>query len=325
MLFNCAILNMHCGNLSTSHVWQWSCKAMFASETYSMKLTLVLLAFVAMNFTCVAQTSLSYSHEMNNVFEETKTFDSENETPVSIWDINDSLTSIPSYDLYCGWTSDRIHPKYGVSLTNMEDTVIIPLAIDSCSFTSPFTGRKTSDFGYRRYRYHYGVDIKLYTGDPVASAFEGIVRISKYDPTYGRVVVVRHPNGLETLYAHLSKLKVNEGDYVQSGDIVGLGGNTGRSTGSHLHFEARYLGEPINPNELIDWELGLLCSDTLYLNREHFEYLVEVRKRKYHTIRSGDTLSGIARRYGTSVGNICRLNGIRSSTTLRIGRKLRYN
>jgi len=162
-------------------------------------------------------------------------------------------------------------------------------------------------------------------GDEVKAAFEGVVRIAHYDGDYGRVVVIRHNNGLETLYGHLSQFKVKEGEKVEAGDVIGLGGNTGRSTGSHLHFEVRYLGEPINPNEVIDWELGYLCSDTLHLNAEHFEYLVEVRKRKYHTIRRGDTLSGIARRYGTSVGNLCRLNGIRSSTTLRIGRKIRYN
>ncbi len=240
------------------------------------------------------------------------------------WTVNDSIFAIPSYDDYCSWNNDKIHP-YKVSLTGMKDTVVIPLAMDSCSFTPPFTGRITSSFGYRRYRYHYGVDVKLYTGDPVVSAFDGMVRIAQYDASYGRVVVVRHNNGLETLYAHLSKIEVEEGDWVESGQLLGLGGNSGRSTGSHLHFEARYLGEPINPHELIDWELGMLCSDTLYLNQEHFEYLVEVRKRKYHTIRSGDTLSGIARRYGTSVSSLCRLNGIRSSTTLRIGRKLRYN
>ena len=242
---------------------------------------------------------------------------------VEVWDINDSLSFIPYFDEYCSWNTKRIHP-YKVDLRNMKDTILIPLAMDSCDFVAPFIGRKTSDFGYRRYRYHYGVDIKLYTGDEVKAAFEGVVRIAHYDGDYGRVVVIRHNNGLETLYGHLSRFKVKEGEKVEAGDVIGLGGNTGRSTGSHLHFEVRYLGEPINPNEVIDWELGYLCSDTLNLNAEHFEYLVEVRKRKYHTIRRGDTLSGIARRYGTSIGRLCRLNGIRSSTTLRIGRKIRY-
>jgi len=243
---------------------------------------------------------------------------------IELWDINDSMAFIPYFDQYCSWNTKRVHP-YKVDLRNMKDTIPIPLAIDSCDFVAPFVGRKTSDFGYRRYRYHYGVDIKLYTGDEVKAAFEGVVRIAHYDGDYGRVVVIRHNNGLETLYGHLSKMHVKEGQKVEAGDVIGLGGNTGRSTGSHLHFEVRYLGEPINPNEVIDWELGYLCSDTLQLNAEHFEYLVEVRKRKYHRIRRGDTLSGIARRYGTSIRNLCRLNGIRSTTTLRIGKTLRYN
>lgn len=296
---------------------------MFAFEPNSMKPLIVLSLGLLMGFSAYAQEPVAAVKASKNIFEYEKVVPTSPAKTVA-WDVNDSLSYIPAYDAYCDWNTDKVHP-YKVNLTNMTDTVVIPLATDSCSFAAPFTGRKTSDFGYRRYRYHYGVDIKLRTGDPVKSAFDGVVRIAQYDATYGRLVVVRHNNGLETLYAHLSKLKVKEGDWVEAGEVVGLGGNTGRSTGSHLHFEARYKGEPINPNELIDWELGLLCSDTLYLNKEHYEYLVEIRKRKYHKIRRGDTLSGIARRYGTSVGHICRLNGIRSTTTLRIGRTLRYN
>ena len=282
---------------------------------------LFVFVFVLFNFSLLAQDQMAGAE---NTSDNTYNKIVGESSDLNVWDINDSLSFIPHFDEYCSWNTKRVHP-YDVDLRHMEDTILIPLAVDSCDFVAPFIGRKTSDFGYRRYRYHYGVDIKLYTGDDVKAAFEGVVRVAHYDGDYGRVVVIRHNNGLETLYGHLSKLNVKEGDVVEAGDIIGLGGNTGRSTGSHLHFEVRYLGEPINPNEIIDWELGYLCNDTLQLNAEHFEYLVEVRKRKYHTIRSGDTLSGIARRYGTSVRNLCRLNGIRSSTTLRIGRKIRYN
>ena len=270
-----------------------------------------------------AQNKLANQETRFNIFSDGKLPYSA-EKPVGSWNINDSLALIPAYDLYCEWNTERIHP-YKEDLRNMKDTVPLVLVYDSCDFVPPYVGRKSSDFGYRRYRYHYGVDVKLYRGEQVKAAFEGVVRIAQYDGDYGRVVVLRHENGLETLYAHLSKLKVKEGDKVEAGDLVGLGGNTGRSTGSHLHFEIRYKGEPINPNTIIEWETGYLCQDTLMLNKEHFQYLIEVRKRKYHKIRSGDTLSGIARRYGTSVRNLCRLNGIRSTTTLRIGRTLRYN
>ena len=282
---------------------------------------------IALSFNVSAQDFIAETHAPVNIFEYEKaisTIEVDAEVNTIIWDINDSLLFIPAYDTYCSWNSKRVHP-YSYNLTNMKDTVFIPLAFDSCSFVAPFVGRKTSDFGARRYRHHYGVDIKLLVGDPVLSAFEGVVRVSHYDRDYGKVVVVRHPNGLETLYAHLSDLKVREGDWLEAGDIVGLGGSTGRSTGSHLHFEVRYKGEPINPNDIIDWENGTLHSDVLHLNAAHFAYLKEIRMTKYYTVRSGDTLSGIARRYGTSVSTLCKINNIRTNTTLRVGQTLRYN
>lgn len=291
-------------------------------ETVYMKPLISLCVGIFFTLSVSAQELISETR-FANIYEFEKVV-TETEHETNLWDINDSLLYIPAYDTYCSWNSKRVHP-YAYNLTNMKDTVFIPLAFDTCSFVAPFIGRKTSDFGARRYRHHYGVDIKVYVGDPISSAFEGVVRVAHYDRDYGKVVVVRHTNGLETLYAHLSELKVREGDWIEAGDIVGLGGNTGRSTGSHLHFEVRYKGEPINPNDIIDWETGTLLSDNLLLNKQHFAYLKEIRKIKYHTIRSGDTLSGIARKHGTTVSALCKLNGIRSNTTLRVGRTLRYN
>jgi len=167
------------------------------------------------------------------------------------------------------------------------------------------------------------VVLKLQTGDSVVSAFEGTVRIAQYSRSYGNVVVVRHNNGLETLYAHLSARKVKPGDHVEAGQCLGLGGNTGRSTGSHLHFESRYKGEPIDPNSIIDWENFSLKTKTLALDKDSFKHLKEARARKYHTVRSGDTLYGISRRYGTSLSKLYRLNGMGSKTVLRIGKKVR--
>jgi murein DD-endopeptidase MepM/ murein hydrolase activator NlpD len=287
-----------------------------------MKPLFPLVATLLWSGAVLAQDLISENRGFLNVFADGKTpYAAES---AEAWTVNDSLTLIPSYDLYCSWNTEKVHP-YNDDLRFMKDTVTIPLVLEECDFHPPYVGPKTSDFGYRRYRYHYGVDVKLYTGEDVHAAFEGLVRIAHYDGDYGKVVVIRHNNGLETLYAHLSKFNVKEGDWVQAGDVIGLGGNTGRSTGSHLHFEVRYKGEPIDPNALIEWETGYLCHDTLELNQEHFEYLIDIRKRKYHKIRSGDTLSGIARRYGTSVRRLCQLNGIRSNTTLRVGKVLRYN
>ncbi len=193
------------------------------------------------------------------------------------------------------------------------------------AYFHPHEGRVTSGFGKRRQFWHYGVDVKLQRGDTVRVAFSGIVRVIQYDRRgYGHVVVVRHADGLETVYGHLSRKLVVTNQRVVGGEAIGLGGSTGRSTGSHLHFEVRYLGEPFDPTYIVDFDSCRLKSDTLVLNRANFEYLVELRKRKWCTIRSGDTLGHIALRYGTTVGKLCSLNGISRRTILRLGRKLRY-
>lgn len=246
----------------------------------------------------------------------------ESELKESVWDVNDSLFHIPVYDLYCGWDTRNIH-AYDFDYREIYDTSLLVLRYDDCDYAHPFNGRITSNFGERGSRYHYGIDIKLYKGDPVKSAFEGLVRIAQYSKTYGNVVVVRHPNGLETLYAHLSARKVKPGDYVDAGQIIGLGGNTGRSTGSHLHFECRYKGEPIDPNAIIDWENGILLTNELQISQDLFSYLKEARSVKYYTIRSGDTLSAIARKNGTSVQVLCRLNNLRPSSTIYAGKRIR--
>lgn len=240
-----------------------------------------------------------------------------------LWDINDSLMNIPAYDKYCKWDTKVVH-AYGFDLTRMKDTAQIKLRHESCDYAHPCYGEITSDFGERGARYHYGIDINLNTGDPVFSAFEGLVRIAQYSSTYGNVIVVRHNNGLETFYAHLSKMHVVPGDYVEAGQEIGLGGNTGRSYGSHLHFECRYLGEPIDPKSIIDFNAGDLVADSKTITSADFEYLKEVRSAKFHKIRSGDTLSGIARKYGTSVNSLCKLNGMSKNSVLRIGRSIRY-
>jgi murein DD-endopeptidase MepM/ murein hydrolase activator NlpD len=211
---------------------------------------------------------------------------------------------------------------------SMTDTILIPLndsSLNGLRYCHPFRNYVTSNFGPRRYIFHYGVDIKLYKGDPVCAAFDGVVRITKYDRRgFGNVVVIRHPFGLETIYGHLSKIMVAPMQKVKAGDIIGLGGNSGRSTGSHLHFEIRYRGEPFDPNYFIDFNNYQLKADTLVLTRANFEYLIELRKAKYCTIRKGDTLYKIARRYHTTVRHLCKLNHITPKTLLRPGRKLRY-
>jgi len=244
----------------------------------------------------------------------------------SMFNIEDtSLLFLHSDTLFrFGWCNDTIHIRR-YDLTKKNDTT--PIILQDCEgtfcYNHPTYGHVTSQFGMRRGRYHYGIDVKLYTGDSVFNAFDGIVRVSKYSKTYGHVVVVRHFNGLETLYSHLSKRLVEPNQPVRGVDVLGLGGNTGRSYGSHLHFEIRYFGEPINPNDVIDFENFCVKSDTLLITQKNFEYLVEARKAQYYTIRSGDTLSKIARKHRTSVKKLCKLNNMKETTILRIGRRIR--
>ncbi len=244
------------------------------------------------------------------------------------WDVNDSLVFIPGYDMYCNWRTDAIFDR-NASVDLAHDTLRLYLSHDECDHAIPTPGHITSPFGPRKGRMHYGVDLKLRTGDPVVSAFEGMVRISRYNSTFGHVVVVRHFNGLETLYAHLSKRLVEPGDLIHAGDTVGLGGNTGRSYGSHLHFEVRFLDQPIDPALVFDLENGELKARTFDIHKGTFAEIAKAKAslaaRKYHTVRSGDTLSGIARRHGTSVTALCRMNGISQRSTLRIGQRIRYN
>ncbi|PKP00147.1 MAG: peptidase M23 [Bacteroidetes bacterium HGW-Bacteroidetes-8] len=237
--------------------------------------------------------------------------------PISDYLRTIEFTEMPEeYDI---WSDTKINP-YQVNLVDMKDTV----KIDLSTYYHPSSKYITSNFGFRKWRFHYGIDLKVHKGDSVYNAFDGVVRITKRARDYGYYVLVRHLNGLETLYAHLNKITVNPGDTIKAGSPVGLGGSTGRSTGYHLHFEIRYLGNPINPNDLIDFEKFSIKNQILALNAQHFEYKKEIDKIRFWTIRSGDTLGRISQRTGVSIAKLCSLNGIKRTTILRIGRRLRY-
>lgn len=218
------------------------------------------------------------------------------------------------------WSTSVVNP-YNINLYKMKDTV----RIDMSGYTHPFLGRITSDFGMRSYRYHYGTDVKLLVGDTIRAAFDGVVRISKWGKGYGYYVLLRHDNGLETVYGHCSRLLVSTDTYVKSGDPIALGGNTGRSTGSHLHYEIRYVGNAIKPTSVINFETGVPKDSVLVINAETFKYKGVVLETRYYTVRKGDTLSGIAKKQRTTVSKICKLNNITTKTVLKIGRKLRVN
>ena len=259
---------------------------------------------------------------------------SEESRDLGLWTLADSIAKIPAYDTYCDWDTKNLFLKKDGAESLVEPIDFI-LCRDACDFVYPANGIITSSFGPRWGRMHSGLDIDLETGDPVSAAFEGMVRISQYSSSYGNVVVIRHSNGLETLYAHLSQRTVVPGDYVQAGDQIGLGGNTGRSYGSHLHFEVRYKGDAIDPSLLLDpnekslrdWEFTLNKAHFSYANADQFTKTALAARggsSKYHVVKRGETLSAIARKRGTSVQKLCKLNKLRETSIIREGQKLRY-
>lgn len=207
-------------------------------------------------------------------------------------------------------------------------------AINCSSFVIPIDSelKVTSKYGPRRRRMHKGIDLKVQIGDTIRAAFDGKIRIRNFERRgYGNYLVIRHPNGLETIYGHLSKSLVDVNQIVRAGEPIALGGNTGRSTGSHLHFETRFLGQAINPSEIIDFESGTPHQDmyvfrNMKINgRNSNIYTSSNNQMAYHRVKSGDTLGKIARIYGTTVGELCRLNGLKPTSTLRLGQAIRCN
>jgi murein DD-endopeptidase MepM/ murein hydrolase activator NlpD len=237
--------------------------------------------------------------------------------------VKDNYFDVPASDLYFFWDTLDIHP-YKSKMNKFTETRNILLVDSNSVFAMPLKNKVNSDFGWRKWKYHYGIDQGLTVGDPILSAFDGTVRVVKKSKSYGKCVVIRHNNGLETLYAHLSGIIVTPNQEVKAGEQIGMGGNSGRSTGPHLHFEVRYLGGAINPNEIIDFKNNALLKDTLVVDHCLFEYLDDVQKARYYVVRKGDSLSRIAHKLGVPMSKICKLNGISRKSILRIGRRLRY-
>ena len=242
------------------------------------------------------------------------------------------------------WDTTKIQP-YNVELKDIPISMVIDLVDSLKSYHYPFKGRVTSKYGPRRRRIHQGTDIDLETGDPVYATFDGRVRVTTYvRGGYGNLVILRHDNGLETYYGHLSEISVKPNEWVTAGQIIGKGGNTGRSTGSHLHFEMRYKGQTFDPERLIDFSTGTLRRETFLLKRTYFSpysrftqdfeeeiqsdeedkrIAAEAAAIKYHIVKRGDTLGRIAINNHTTVTKLCQLNGIKKTSVLRIGQRIR--
>ena len=230
-------------------------------------------------------------------------------------------TIVPAAKLYnYVWDNLQINP-YRQRVIDMPDTVLI----DFSHYCHPNRNAVTSDFGFRRgWMFHYGIDTRLKTGDSICSSFGGMVRIVQRGRAYGNYVVIRHFNGFETVYGHLSKTFVKVNQVVRAGEIIALGGNTGRSTGPHLHYEIRYLGNPISPRELIDFENYTAKYRIVDLCADYFAYAKELEQVRYYTVRSGDTLSRISGKTGVSIDKLCQLNNIKRNAILRVGQRIRF-
>lgn len=236
-------------------------------------------------------------------------------------------TTHPAEDIYGDvWANERVNP-YHTPIDSISDSI----AINVDGFVWPHMGYVTSKWGWRKYRFHYGTDIKVQVGDSLRCPWDGQVRVVGWDPHgYGHYIVIRHDNGFETIYGHLSQPLFEPNERIFAGEVLGLGGNTGRSTGSHLHFEIRYLGNAFNPELLMDIDKHELrgVTDGIYLLTKkgtfgHAEEIKQLQTAQYHKVKSGDTLSGIAKRYHTKVSTLCKLNHIKDTAVLQIGQKIR--
>ncbi len=254
----------------------------------------------------------------------------------------------PEMDIFTeGWNSRSVNPFAGMEVPDSK-------VINVSNFAMPCPGYVTSPYGYRpRFRReHKGVDLKLQIGDTVYAAFSGRVRLTNFERRgYGNYIILRHGNELETVYGHLSKILVQPDQDVKVGQPIGLGGNTGRSFGAHLHFETRYMGYPINPSAIFDFPNQTVHTDTYTFTKQTYkqarnydpaqnseyakEYLASHPQRpaasggksssgsSYYTVKRGDTLSRIASRNGITVRQLCRLNNLKTTSKINPGKKLR--
>ena len=265
------------------------------------------------------------------------------------------------------WVTNQVFAYRDVSISDIPESMEVCLVESLADYHPPVLGRVSSRYGPRGKGMHKGIDVSLPTGEPIYATFEGKVRYARFNSGgYGYLVILRHPSGLETYYGHLCKLNVEVNDYVVAGQVIGYGGNTGRSRGAHLHYEVRYADLTFDPERIIDFSTGDLKWQNFVLERGYFnvsskltealeeneedmgdmfvdkngnplssEEIVDnlekaaakpkptVNDAIYYKVKSGDNLYKIASKYGTTVGAICRLNGIKSSTPIRVGQRLR--
>lgn len=284
--------------------------------------------FTAGSFSCPAQDLIANQAPTDR---RVRSVDS-----VALQRLLDMQTYEHEEDIYDSWDNTKAHPY-------ASELIPDSFRIDLRGFVMPTTSTKvTSRYGYRPSfrRMHKGLDIKVYTGDTIVSAFDGKVRVVRYDAGgYGYYVVVRHKNGLETIYGHLSKQLVVADQEVKAGEPIGLGGNTGRSFGSHLHFETRLLGAAINPELLFDFPAQDVTANFFTFRKADYlpvassssanngRRMASTSKKggsRYYKVRKGDTLSSISKKLGISINSLCSSNNLKRNSTIRPKQILRY-
>ncbi|WP_417873632.1 peptidoglycan DD-metalloendopeptidase family protein [Xanthomarina gelatinilytica] len=296
-----------------------------------MKLVFALL-FLCVTYSSIAQNKSPevYSPESTQFIDDLEAYLTSIHTETETMDITSEF-----------WDTSKIKIDYGT-----EVAYPIHIQFKDTNYVSPIPRNKviTSRYGWRKGRAHKGIDIDLITGDSLYAMFDGVVRFANYSSGHGRTVVVRHFNGLETVYAHLSRYGVKENDTVVAGSYLGKGGTSGNARGSHLHLEMNYKGIPVNPEYLLDfnenneirakdiwitktWTRPELHSSKRQSKLEIFSTEEEAiasmnREPKVYIVKKGDTLSKISLRNNTSITAICKSNHMKRNSTLRIGQKL---
>ncbi|MBR1549536.1 MAG: peptidoglycan DD-metalloendopeptidase family protein [Bacteroidales bacterium] len=282
----------------------------------------------------------NYMYQAPFMYEVDEDDEEEEEDMPNIYTLDDAGADSEDEILIEGFDTAVIHlPKLDVN--RIDEPIVIRLRDNArgekFTWPTPWSARPSSHFGPRWRRWHYGLDLALPTGEPIYAAFDGVVRISKDNKSYGKLVIIHHANGLETYYAHMSKRNVVAGQQVKSGDIIGLCGNTGRSRGSHLHFEIRYMGNALNPENVVDCATHDLINDELSLTPSSFRKTAKGKSGSkasssggsssggWYRVRQGDTLEKIARRNGTTINQLCKLNGISRNKVLHPGDRLRVS
>ncbi len=234
------------------------------------------------------------------------------------------LTTIPAEEFYSDFDEETVFaPAPDDALPELMNLLMTNDSLGT--YTPPICGIVTSNYGWREKRMHKGIDIDLNKGDKVLCAFDGKVRIARRQNGYGNVVIVRHYNGLETVYAHLSRIKVKAGDMVTSGQMVGLGGMTGHATGTHLHFEVRFKGHALNPANLISFTEFKTYSDTLTLRKSKYGLAAFPSNATVYTVQRGDSWYEVAKRYGLTTQQMKALNGTDKRFYLKVGQQIRIN